>query len=275
MNRISREDERQGLNGSGLPASLIARPSPEQPGIVRNRILSGLPPVDRARLMHALQPVTFKAGDVVCESGSRLEQIFFPTSSVISSLYTMEDGATVEMGLAGNDGVVGVSLFLGGDTTAHRDVVVVAGGALMMKARTLREEFAAGGALQCQLLRYTQALITQISQTAVCNRLHAADQRLCRWLLMCHDRMENDDLQMTQEFISGMLGGRRETVTVAAGRLQEAGLIRYGRGHITILDRRRLEAAACECYAAVGVARDRAPAGPLLRRRVVKAALIT
>jgi CRP-like cAMP-binding protein len=155
------------------------------------------------------------------------------------------------MCLAGNDGVVGVSLFLGSDTTPYRDVVVVAGGALRMKAAALREEFARGGALQYLLLRYTRALLTQIAQTAVCNRLHMVEQRLCRWLLLCHDRVRTNELQLTQELISNMLGGRRESVTMAAGRLQDAGVIRYSRGHITILDRKGLEACACECYSTV------------------------
>jgi len=232
-------------------------PPPDHSSPARNRILHGLPPQDRARLLVALQPVTFALGDVVCESGRRLDHIYFPTTSVVSSLYTTEDGATAEMGLAGNDGVVDVSLFLGGDATPNRAVVVVGGEAFRMKAHALREEFASGGPLQSLLLRYTQALITQISQTAVCNRLHAVEQRLCRWLLMCHDRVESNQLQMTQEFISNMLGGRRETVTVAAGRLQDAGLIRYSRGHITILDRKGLEAAVCECYPIVEAWCDR------------------
>ena len=220
-------------------------------GPAANRILVALPPEERARLLPALQPVNFELGDVLCESGSRLDYIYFPTTAVVSTVYTTETGATAEMGLAGNDGVVGVSLFLGSDTTPYRDVVVVAGGALRMKARALREEFARGGALQYQLLRYTQALLTQVSQTAVCNRLHVVEQRLCRWLLLCHDRVTTNELQLTQEFISNMLGGRRETVTVAAGRLQDAGVIRYSRGHITILDRKGLEAIACECYSMV------------------------
>ncbi len=185
-----------------------------------------------------------------------MEHIYFPTTCVVSTLYTMEDGATAEMGLVGTDGVVGVHLFLGADTTPNRAVVVVGGEAFRMRVKTLREEFALGGPLQWQLLRYTQALITQISQTAVCNRLHVAEQRLCRWLLMCHDRVGTNELQMTQEFISNMLGGRRETVTVAAGRLQDAGLIRYVRGHITILDRKGLEASVCECYPVVAAECD-------------------
>jgi len=216
-----------------------------------NRILSGLPPDDRVRLVRALQPVSFALGEVVYETGGHLEHIYFPTNAVVSLLYTMEDGSTAEMGLTGNDGVVGIALFLGGDTTPNRAVVQIAGDAFKMQARILREEFARGGPLQRVLLRYTQALITQISQTAVCNRLHSVEKRLCRWLLLCHDLVESERLEMTQEFISNMLGGRRESVTVAAGHLQDAGLIHYSRGHIAILDRKGLEAAACECYAIV------------------------
>jgi CRP-like cAMP-binding protein len=230
--------------------SPITRRPADPASTIRNRILARLPSQDRARLLVALQPVSFALGDLVCEAGERMENIYFPTTSVISALCTMEDGATAEMGLVGADGVVGVHLFLGGDMTPNQAVVVVSGDALRMKVKTLREEFARGETLQLQLLRYTQALITQISHTAVCNRLHVVEQRLCRWLLMCHDRVETNELRMTQEFISNMLGGRRETVTVAAGRLQDAGLIRYTRGHITILDRKGLEASACECYRA-------------------------
>ena len=245
--------QRTGTLGDWLPVP----PSPPQSNPARNRILHGIPPSDRTRLLCALQPVTFALEDVVCESGERMEYLYFPTTSVVSLLYTMENGATAEMGLAGNDGVVGVPLFLGGDTTPNRAVVVVGGGAFRMRAQALREEFARGGSFQCLLLRYTQALITQISQTAVCNRLHAVEQRLARWLLMCHDRVDTNELQMTQEFISNMLGGRRETVTVAAGRLQDAGLIRYTRGHITILDRKGLEATVCECYPTVEAESER------------------
>jgi CRP-like cAMP-binding protein len=196
-------------------------------------------------------------GKVLYESGSRLGYVYFPTTSIVSLVYIMKDGATAEMGLAGNDGVVGIALFLGGDTTPNRAVVQMAGGALRIKGTILCREFARGGSLQRCLLRYTQALVTQISQTAVCNRLHPVEKRLCRWLLMCLDRVKGDELQMTQEFISYMLGGRRESVTVAAGHLQDAKLLRYSRGHITILDRRGLEASACECYQTVKSELDR------------------
>ena len=241
---------------SAVSAAHALRISPEPAGPARNRILLALPPHDRARLLDLLQPVAFRLGDVLCESGTRMEYVYFPTTCVVSSLYTTEEGATAEMSLVGNDGVASVSLFLGYETAASTTVAVVAGEAFRMNARALRQEFAAGGPLQSLLLRYTQALITQISQTAVCNRLHGAEQRLCRWLLMCHDRVQTNDLEMTQEFISHMLGGRRETVTVAAGRLQDAGLIRYSRGHITILNRQGLEDSGCECYLNVDGARE-------------------
>jgi CRP-like cAMP-binding protein len=172
-------------------------------------------------------------------------------------LYTMADGATAEMGLVGNDGVVGVALFMGGNTVPNRAVAQVAGDAFSVPASVLLEEFRRGGPCQLMLLRYTQALITQISQTAVCNRLHTVEQRLCRWLLLTHDRVRSVELLLTQEFIANMLGGRRESVTKAARRLQQAGLIRYVRGHITILDRQGLEAASCECYQVVKTEFDR------------------
>jgi CRP-like cAMP-binding protein len=224
---------------------------------VGNRLLAALPPEDYARVLPHLAPVTFALGDLVYYSGGPLDALYFPTTAVISLLYTMEDGSTAEMGLTGNDGVVGIALFLGGDTTPNRAIVQIAGEALRIPAQRLQTEFKQGGALQQVLLRYTQALITQISQTAVCNRLHAVEQRLCRWLLLSHDRVQSRELPMTQEFIAHMLGGRRESVTVAAGRLQDAGLIYYARGHITILDRPGLEATVCECYQVVKTEIDR------------------
>jgi CRP-like cAMP-binding protein len=218
---------------------------------IGNRLLAALPQDDYERLLPQLQAIHVALGEVIYESGGRLDYIYFPTTCVVSLLYTMEKGLTAEMGLAGSDGVVGVALFLGGETTPNRAVAQIGGGALRMKAAVLREEFKRGGPLQFLLLRYTQALITQISQTAVCNRLHSVEQRLSRWLLLCHDRVNSDDLRMTQEFISNMLGGRRESVTVAAGRLHDAGMIHYVRGHIKILDRKGLEATVCECYRVV------------------------
>ena len=219
--------------------------------LVGNHLLAGLSSEVFERIHPTLAYLTLALGDVVYETGGRMAHIYFPTTSVVSLIYTMEDGATAEMGLVGNEGVVGIALFMGGETTPNQAVAQVAGGALRMKAQALLEEFRRGGPFQLALLRYTQALITQISQTAVCNRLHPVEKRLCRWLLLTRDRVPSDEILMTQEFIAHMLGVRREGVTAAAHHLQEAGLIRYARGHITILDREGLEAAACECYRVV------------------------
>jgi CRP-like cAMP-binding protein len=224
---------------------------------IDNRLLAVLPGDVRARVHPALEPVRLALGDVVYDTGGHMAHIYFPTTAVVSLIYTMKDGATAEMGLVGNEGLVGIALFMGGQTTPNQAVAQVAGGALRMTAQALLDEFRRGGAFQLVLLRYTQALITQISQTAVCNRLHPVEKRLCRWLLLTHDRVPSDELLMTQEFIAHMLGVRREGVTAAAHHLQKAGLIRYARGHITILDRAQLEAAACECYGVVKTELDR------------------
>src|SRR6187401_181030 len=218
---------------------------------VENRLLAALPRDEYDRLQPQLQQVSFDLGEVVYEFGGHLDYVYFPTTAIVSLLYTMENGATAEMGLTGNDGVVGIALFMGGGTMPNRAVVQSAGGALRMKAKILKDEFALGGKFQRLLLRYTQALITQISQTAVCNRLHSVEQQLSRWLLLSHDRLNTDELVMTQELIADMLGVRREGVTVAAGRLQDAGAISYVRGRIQILDRQKLEEAVCECYRVV------------------------
>ena len=218
---------------------------------IENRLLALLPPDDYERLRPNLRAVSFALGEIVYEFGAQLDYVFFPTTSIISLLYTMENGTSAEMGLTGNDGVVGIALFMGGGTMPNRAVVQSAGGALRMKAKILQDEFALGGKFQQLLLRYTQALITQISQTAVCNRLHSVEQQLSRWLLLSHDRLNTDELIMTQELIADMLGVRREGVTVAAGRLQDAGAISYVRGRIQILDRQKLEEAVCECYRVV------------------------
>jgi len=218
---------------------------------IENRLLALLPPDDYERLRPNLSAVSFSLGEVVYEFGGQLDYVFFPTTSIISLLYTMENGSSAEMGLTGNDGVVGIALFMGGGTMPNRAVVQSAGGALRMKAKILKDEFALGGKFQQLLLRYTQALITQISQTAVCNRLHSVEQQLSRWLLLSHDRLNTDELIMTQELIADMLGVRREGVTVAAGRLQDYGAISYVRGRIQILDRQKLEEAVCECYRVV------------------------
>jgi CRP-like cAMP-binding protein len=222
---------------------------PDDP--VENRLLAALPQEEYERLRPHLEQVSFDLGEVVYESGEHLDHVYFPTTAIISLLYLMEDGSSAEMGLAGNEGLVGIALFMGGGTMPNRAVVQSAGGAVRLKAKALQSEFALGSKFQYLLLRYTQALITQISQTAVCNRLHSVEQQLSRWLLLSHDRVEADELIMTQELIADMLGVRREGVTVAAGRLQDAGAISYVRGHIKILDRQQLEAMACECYKVV------------------------
>src|SRR5260370_23671644 len=213
---------------------------------IGNHLLCALSVEEYARLNPSVKQ--FALGQVVYESGNPLEYVYFRTTSVVSWLYTMQDGSTAEMALAGNDGVVGIASFLGGESAPHRAVVQIGGDALKISARVLQAEFARGGVLQHTLLRYTQALITQISQTAVCNRLHPVSQRLCRWLLLCHDRVNRSEIMMTQENIANMLGGRRESVTIAAGHLQDVGLIHYSRGRIKILDRKGLEGIVCECY---------------------------
>ena len=223
----------------------------------RNQLLARLPPEELERLLPHLGRVSFALGEVIYESGGRQSYIYFPTTAIISLLYLMENGSSAEMGVAGKEGLVGVALFMGGETVPNRAVVQSAGAALRMKTKVLQDEFARGGVFQRLLLRYTQALMTQMSQTAVCNRLHTIEQQLCRWLLLSHDRLDSDELIMTQELIANMLGVRREGVTNAARRLQERGLISYVRGRITVLDRRGLEAAVCECYKVVKDEYDR------------------
>lgn len=229
--------------------------NPREP--LENRLLTTLPPKELKRLLPSLEPVTLSLGEVVYESQGHMEYVYFPVTCHVSLLYTMTDGATAEVGLVGNEGLVGIALFMGGDTTPNRAIVQGAGDARRMKAKAMQDEFKRGGEFQQLLLRYTQALITQISQTAVCNRLHSVEQRFCRWLLMTRDRTQSDELQMTQEFISNMLGIRREGVSVVAGQLKEARAIIYVRGHIKILNRQKLEARVCECYAVVKAEHDR------------------
>jgi CRP-like cAMP-binding protein len=216
-----------------------------------NQLLSALPPDPYERLRPHLEPISFSLGEVVYESGAQMPYVYFPTTSHVSLLYTMIDGSTAEMGLVGREGIVGIALFMGGETTPNRAMVQGGGEAFRMKSQAMLDEFKRGGEFQHLLLRYTQALLTQISQTAVCNRLHTVDQRLCRWLLMTRDLAQSDELQMTHAFISNMLGVRREGVTVAARRLQEKKMISYVRGHIRILDRPQLLDHACECYRVV------------------------
>lgn len=216
-----------------------------------NLLLDALPAEECERLLPHLETVNFALGDVVYESGGHIDYVYFPTDTIISLLYIMENGATAEIGVVGYEGVIGIALFMGGETMPNRAVVQSAGSALRMKGKPMQAEFVRGGLFQQTLLRYTQALMTQISQTAVCNRLHSVDQQLCRWLLLSHDRLHSDKLVMTHDLIANMLGVRREGVTMSAQRLQEQGIISYVRGTITILDRKRLEAAVCECYQVV------------------------
>ena len=227
------------------------RSSKEPAGPIENKLLAALPDEEYDRLHPHLEHVTLSLGQVIYEPGDQMSHLYFPTTCIISLLYTMENGASAEIGMAGNEGIVGIALFMGGDTAPNRAIVQSAGNAMRMKALVLQEEFIRGRQFQKLLLRYTQALMTQISQTAVCNRLHPIEQQLCRWLLLSHDRLQSDTLIMTQNLIANMLGVRREGVTVGARRLQDAGLISYSRGRITILDRQGLEATVCECYKVV------------------------
>jgi CRP-like cAMP-binding protein len=222
-----------------------------------NRLLAALPDIDYQELLPALEPVPMQLGKAVYESGAPQGYVYFPTTSIVSLLYVLADGATAEIAVTGNEGLVGISLFMGGETTPSRAVVQSAGAGYRLRGALLKKEFERGGALQHLLLRYTQALITQMTQTAVCNRHHAVDQQLCRWLLLSLDRRPGNNLEMTQELIANMLGVRREGVTEAAGKLQAEGLIEYNRGKITVLDRERLEARVCECYEVVKREYDR------------------
>jgi len=216
-----------------------------------NHLLSVLPEAEWIRIAPHLVLVDMPLAQVVYESGDRLNHVYFPTTSIISLLYVMEDGASGEIAIVGNEGIVGIAIFMGGETTPSRAVVQSAGKAYRLDARLLKEEFHRGGPMQRLLLRYTQALLTQMAQTAVCNRHHSIDQQLCRWLLLSVDRLPSNELKMTQELIANMLGVRRPGVTEAAMKLQEAGLIRYSYGHIEVLDRPGLEKRVCECYAVV------------------------
>ncbi len=223
----------------------------------QNQVLAALPAEDYERLHSHLELVPLPLGWAIYESGSEQSYEYFPTTSIVSMLYVMKDGASAEIAVVGREGVVGFALFLGGETTSGRAVVQSAGFAYRLKRSLLRAEFERGGPLQQLLLRFTQALITQMSQTAVCNRHHGVDQQLCRWLLLSLDRLPSSELTMTQELIANMLGVRREGVTAAAGKLQAEGLIHYSRGKITVLDRARLEARVCECYGVVKREYDR------------------
>src|SRR5689334_6701642 len=230
------------------------RPHPATPGRAnahQNHLLDALPAGDYARVKPYLELVPLKLGEVLYEPGARLRHVYFPTTSIVSLLYVMVDGASSEIAVVGNEGMLGISLFMGGETTPSHAVVQSAGFAVRLKAQLLKNEFARFGPMMHLLLRYTQALITQMSQTAVCNRHHSIDQQLCRWLLLSMDRLSHNHLTMTQEFISNMLGVRREGVIQAALELQRLGVISYARGLIKVLDLPKLEALSCECYEVV------------------------
>ena len=217
----------------------------------KNKLLAALPQGDYERVRVGLEPVELPLGTVVFESGGKLRHLYFPSTGIVSLLYTMENGASTEIAVIGNEGAVGIALFMGGDSTPNRAVVQSASRGHRLNAALVRAEFDRGGPLQHLLLRYTQALIAQMTQTAVCNRHHSVDQQLCRWLLLSLDRLPSNELAMTQELIANMLGVRREGVTEAAGHLQDAGLIRSRRGRITVLNRPKREKRVCECYAVV------------------------
>jgi len=221
-------------------------PSPQQ-----NQLLAALPAAEFDRLAAHLQWVPMLLGEILYEPDEQLQHAYFPTTAIVSLHYVIESGASAEIAGVGNEGVVGISLFMGGDTTPSSAVVQTAGHAYRLQRHLLKREFDRGGPLQRLLLRYTQALITQMAQTAVCNRHHSLEQQLCRWLLVTLDRIPSGQLVMTQELVASMLGVRRETVTEAAGKLQQAGYIRYRRGHISVIDRTGLESRSCECYGVV------------------------
>lgn len=217
----------------------------------QNHLLAALPTAEFDALAAHLELVPLRLGESLYEPGEKLQHAYFPTTAIVSLHYVTESGASAETAGAGNEGVVGVSLFMGGDTTSSSAVVQTAGHAYRMEGQQLKEEFNRAGLFQRLLLRYTQALMTQMAQTAVCNRHHSLEQQLCRWLLLTLDRLPTNELIMTQELVASMLGVRREGITEAAGKLQRAGLISYRRGHISVLDRTGLESHACECYAVV------------------------
>jgi len=229
--------------------------SPHSPK--QNHLLDALPAADYARLLPHLELIPMPLGWAVYEAGGQMRYLYFPTTSIVSLLYVLENGASAEIAITGNEGLVGISLFMGGESTPSRAVVQSKGNGYRLRASVLKTEFALGGHLQYLALRYTQALITQMAQTAVCNRHHTLDQQLCRWLLLSLDRLPGNELLMTQELISNMLGVRREGVTAAAGKLQADGLVKYSRGHIVVLDRPKLEKRVCECYAVVKKEFDR------------------
>ena len=263
----SREPRAVRAAPAGAPGRLpFAAPPPPAPeprpaealnGPLNNRLLSALPAEDFSRLFPHLEPVSLAAGEVLYKLDAEMRHAYFPETAVVSHVYILSEGGMTESDMVGREGMTGLTAVFDVPAPSYVTEVALAGSALRARVDVLRQEFARGGAFQRLLLRYTQALLTQMSQTAVCNRLHAIEQQLCRWLLLSHDRLGSDELVMTQELIANMLGVRREGVTAAAGRLQERGLIGYSRGRIRILDRRGLEEAACECYGVVRGEYDR------------------
>lgn len=235
------------------PGSELATPTDPR----SNQLLAALPEMEWHQWQKLLEAVEMPLGQVLYESGAGLSHVYFPTTAIVSLLYVMENGASAEIAVVGNEGIVGISLFMGGESTPGRAVVQSAGCGFRLRAQIVKDEFNRAGAVMHLLLRYIQALITQMAQTAVCNRHHTLDQQLCRWLLLSLDRLPGSELVMTQELIANMLGVRREGVTEAAARLQQGGLIRYSRGRISVLDRANLEKRTCECYAVVKKEYDR------------------
>jgi CRP-like cAMP-binding protein len=244
----------------GATLNTDALPTPTEtlyPDPTQNHLLAALPETEWLSWRSQLEWVEMPLGQVICESGSTLSHVYFPTTAIVSLLYVMANGASAEIAVVGHEGIVGIALFMGGDSTPSRAVVQSAGRGLRLKAEIMKDGFNRSGPVLHLLLRYTQALITQMAQTAVCNRHHSLDQQLCRWLLLSLDRLSSNELVMTQELIANMLGVRREGVTEGATKLQQLGLIRYVRGHITVLDRAGLEARSCECYSVVKKEYDR------------------
>ena len=248
---IAKSPVNTGAQGGGPVSKRPSLPSLEMSspqGPNQNHLLAALPPTEFERLAPHLEPVELLLGDALYEPGEQLTHAYFPTSAIVSLHYVMESGASAETAGVGNEGVVGISLFMGGDTTPSSAVVQTAGRAYRLETRLLKQEFDRGGLMQRLMLRYTQALLTQMAQTGACNRHHSVEQQLCRWLLLTLDRMPTNELVMTQELVASMLGVRREGITEAAGKLQHAGFIRYRRGHISVLERSGLETRVCECY---------------------------
>jgi len=237
------------------PTTLKATPT--VPTLLQNHILAALPTNAQQRLFPHMKLVALPLGKVLYESGDSLQYVYFPTDAIVSLLYVMESGSSAEISVVGNEGLIGIAVFMGGESTSSRAIVQSAGSAFSLASHRLRSEFNSNSDMRMLILRYTQALITQMAQTAVCNRHHSIDQQLCRWLLLSLDRLHNNKLVMTQELIANMLGVRREGVTESAGKLQKLGVIEYHRGHITVLDRPKLEKLSCECYAVVKTETDR------------------